>query len=177
MLALSTHAGDFTRGSTFDSVDAFVAAAKTFRPAAVNSDLSSLFGVPEIGEDDHGKTVVAVSTRSCEVIWSDEDSALVIAIASPPTEATPSSVGVLFLLARRAGQWRIADLLRFAAAGKEAQVSAELTAGTGTGYRLGREGMAPVVTVKESHGGRGYAYQLYASYSFGDAQLKRLDLK
>jgi|SRR5947208_16426729 len=85
--------------------------------------------------------------------------------------------GVLFLLVRRDKSWRIADLLRFTATGKEAEVSAELTAGTGSGYHLGAEGMSPVVTVKESHGGRGYAYQIYASYTFSASKLNRLELK
>ena len=71
----------------------------------------------------------------------------------------------------------IADLRRFAAIGKEAEVSAELTAFAGSGRQLGSEGFAPVVTVKESHGGRGYAYQTYASYKPTGSKLKRLELE
>lgn len=158
----ASHAAEFTRQSVFDSLESFVAAAKAFQPAAARGELSSLFAVPEMGETNHGKPISASSIQSCDVIWSDDAAALLIVLASPPTEATRSSVGVLFLLVRRDTSWRIADLLRFTATGKEAEFSAKLTAGTGSGYHLGTEGMSPVVTVKESHGGRGYAYQIYA---------------
>jgi hypothetical protein len=173
----SSDAAEFTRQSAFDSVESFVTAAKAFQPAAAKGELSSLFIIPEMGETNHGKPISASTIQSCDVIWSDDAAALLIAIASPPTEATRSCVGVLFLLVRRNKSWRIADLLRFTATGKEAEVSAELTAGTGTGYHVGAEGMSPVVTVKESHGGRGYAYQIYASYTFSASKLKRLELK
>jgi len=89
----------------------------------------------------------------------------------------PAPQWVLFLLVQQRGQWRIGDLLRFTATGKEAEVSAQLTAGTGSGYHPGGDGMAPVITIKESNGGRGYAYQVYASYSPEGNKLKRLDLK
>jgi hypothetical protein len=71
----------------------------------------------------------------------------------------------------------MADLRRFAATGQEAEVSAELTAFAGSGNQLGSEGFAPVVTVKESHGGRDYAYQTYASYTFAASKLKRFELE
>jgi hypothetical protein len=32
-------------------------------------------------------------------------------------------------------------------------------------------------SVKESHGGRGYAYQVYSSYTLDASKLKRLELK
>jgi hypothetical protein len=102
---------------------------------------------------------------------------LLIAIANLPTVATHSSIGVLFLLVRQREHWQIADLLRFTAIGKEAEVSAKLTAGADTDYRLGSEGFALVVSVKESHGGRGYAYQTYASYTFAASKLKRFELE
>ena len=102
---------------------------------------------------------------------------MVLATANPPTVATHSSIGVLFLLVRQRSHWRIADLQRFAAIGKEAEVSAELTAFAGSGRQLGSEGFAPVVTVKESHEGRGYAYQTYASYKPTGSKLKRFELE
>ena len=97
--------------------------------------------------------------------------------AVPPTEATRSAVGVLFFLSRTENAWRVSDSQRFIATGKYALVSAELTAGTGTGYNLGSDGMNPVVTVKESHGGRGYFYQASASYSINSSKLKRIELE
>lgn len=171
------HAAEFERQSSFASVEAFVTVAKAFRPATTKGDLSALFTISEMGEDNHGKPITAPAIQSCKAIWSGDDFALLLAVASPPTEATRSSIGVLFLLVRQRNSWHIADLLRFTATGKDAEVSAELTAYAGSGYRLGTEGMAPIVTVKESHGGRGYAYQAYASYTFNASKLKRLELK
>lgn len=176
-LVLPARAAEFDRRSAFASIEVFVTAAKAFQPATTQGDLSALFTMPEMGEENHGKSIAAPVIQSCDAIWSGGDSALLLAVANPPTQATRSSIGVLFLLVRERDRWHIADLLRFTATGKEAEVSAELTAYAGTGYRLGTEGMAPVVTVKESHGGRGYAYQAYASYTFSASKLKRLELK
>jgi hypothetical protein len=179
-LLLQAGAEDFSRASKFASVAAFVAAAKTFLPATTKSDLASIFTVRELGQREDPKTgtpVVATAIQSSDSLWANNAYAIVFVSATPPTEATRSSVGVLFLLVQGNGQWRISDFLRFTATGKEAEISAELTAGTGTGYHLGNEGMAPVVTVKESQGGRGYAYQAYASYSLNGSKLKRLELK
>ena len=119
----------------------------------------------------------ATSIQSAVALWADDSYAVVFVTAAPPTEATGSAVGVLFLLKRTNDSWRIADHQRFVATGKEAEVSAKLTAGTGSGYHLGSEGMEPVVTVKESQGGRGYAYQISASYTLKASKLKRLNLE
>jgi hypothetical protein len=100
-----------------------------------------------------------------------------MAIGRPATQATRSCVGVLFLLVRENDRWKIADLLRFTATGKYANISAELTAETSSGYRLGSEDMAPIVTIKKSNGGRGYSYEASASYTFRASKLERLDLK
>ena len=168
---------ELNRESVFDSVEEFVTAMKTFQPAASKGELASLFKTPEMGEENHGKSVAPLVIQSCEPIWSDDKTALLFATANPPTIATPSSIGVLFLLVRQRGQWRIADLLRFTATGKEAEVSAEQTAFAGSGRQLGSEGFRPVVTVKESQGGRGYAYNTCASYTFARSKLKRLELE
>jgi hypothetical protein len=175
-LAFPMHAADFSRKSTFHSIEAFIATAKTFQPSNSKSDLSSLFVIPEMGEDNHGQPIAARTVQSCATVWAGDDSALLLAVASPPTVGTRSCVGILFLLVRQ-DQWQIADLRRFSARGKYAEISAELTAATGTGYHLGTEGMAPVVTIKASHGGRGYAYQAYESYTFEASKLKPLELQ
>lgn len=177
---LRADAGDFARSSAFDSVEAFVAAAKAFQPATTKSDLSALFTVRELGEPEDPKTgtpIAATRIESSVALWANDSQALVFATADPPTSATHSAVGVLFLLSHNHKSWRIADSQRFAATGKDAGVSAELTADTGTGYDLGKERMDPVVTVKESQGGRGYAYQISASYTLNGSKLKRLELK
>jgi len=178
--AASSLAADFGRQSAFESVEAFVAAAAAFQPATTKSDLSALFTVPELGQPEDPKTgtpIAATSIQSSVALWSNDTDALVFVTAAPPTDATHSAVGVLFLLGRSHKSWRISDRQRFAATGKEAEVSAELAAYAGAGYRLGTEGHAPVVTVKESHGGRGYAYQASVSNTFNASRLQRLELK
>lgn len=177
---VSAHASEFTRASSFDSVAAFVAAAKAFRPAESKTDLAPLFTMAEMGQPEDsrtGKPVAPERLDSCEAVWEGATHALVFAVATPKTEATPSSVGVLFLLSQSRHRWSISDLHRFTATGKYAGVTCELTADVGSGYQLGEEGMRPIVTIKESQGGRGYGYQLSASYTFADARLKRLDLE
>jgi len=174
---LCTNAADFARWSAFESVDAFVGAAKAFQPAKSKSDLSALFTARDRGQTEDFAPIAANSIQASVALWSNRSRALVFATAAPATEAAPSSIGVLFLLARANDRWHIADYRQFSASGKEASVSAELTAGTRTGYHLGSEGMMPVVTVKECHGGRGYAYQLSGSYSFQGAKLNALELE
>ena len=176
-VVLATEKSELNRKSMFDSVDGFMTGMKAFQPSASKGDLSLLFTISDRDEDEHPKPVSALAIESCDTIWSDDNSALLFATANPPTVATHSSIGVLFLLVRQRSHWRIADLRRFAAIGKEAEVSAELTAFAGSGRQLGSEGFAPVVTVKESHGGRGYAYQTYASYKPTGSKLKRLELE
>lgn len=178
-LAVSIRAADFSRASSFGSVAAFVAAARGFQPASARSDLSDLFTVrdrPAEGPET-GTLVTAPTIESATELWSNDTHGLVFVIAAPPTEATRSSVGALFLLSRSGGSWRVADVLRFLATGREAKILAELTAFAGGGSELDVEGKAPVVTVKESQGGRGYSYQSSASYTLKGSKLKRLDLE
>ena len=170
-------AADLTRQSTFASPEAFVESAKGCTPSTAKGLMATIIAIPDIGQDIHDKMIAATKVQSCEVLWSDETAALVLATANPPTEATRSAVGVLFFLVQKNNKWRIADLLRFKAMGKYADVSAELTAGVGTGYHLGKEGMEPVITVKKSHGGRGYTFLTFASFTIKAAKLKRVDLE
>ena len=175
--AVVTEASELNRDSVFDSVDEFVTAMKAFRPAASNGKLSALFTTTDRGDDEQRKSVTATTIESCDNIWSDEKSALLFVTVKPPTVATDSHIGVLFLLIHGRDGWRIADVLRFAATGNDSGVSAELTALAGSGRQLGREGFDPVVTIKESQGGRGYAYDTCASYKFAGPKLKRFDLE
>lgn len=120
-----------------------------------------------------GKPVRAESIESCKILWKDEASALVFATASPATEATHSHVGVLFLLERDHGRFHILDHHRFTATGKYAGISTKITSLSEVSG--GREG--PIVTIEESHGGRGASYQLSATYTFENHRLKRMELK
>ena len=128
------------------------------------------------GGSRNRQPVAAKAISSCDVLWSDETHAMVLVSAEPPIVATKAVVGVLFFLARDHGHWKIADQVRFVATGKYAEVSAELTAGVGSGYQLGSENMNPVITVKESQGGR-VTHDLSGSYTFAGRKLKRLELK
>ena len=105
----ATEGSQLNRESVFDSVDAFVAAVKAFQPAASKGGLASLFTIPEMGHENHGKPIAASAIQSCEPIWSDDKSALLFAAANPPTVGTYSNIGVLFLLVHQRDGWRIAD--------------------------------------------------------------------
>jgi len=169
-ITLHSSAADFTRASAFDSVAAFVTAAKTFQPATTKSDLSAIFTARELGQLEDPKTgtlVTAPKIQSSTALWSNDTQALVFVTAAPPTDATHSSIGALFRLAREHGSWRLADILRFSATGKYAGVSAELTS----------DGRPPVITIKESHGGRGSSYRSSASYTLEASKFKRLELE
>ncbi len=173
---LRAESADFARSGKFESVDAFVAAATAFQPATHKSDLTALFTVKEPGQTDDpkaGSPVVAKTIETASMLWSDESHALIFVRAAPPTEATPSAVGVLFLLEHEKDAWRIADSLRFSALGKWARVVAEITANPGSGTEL----KDPVVTVQETQGGRGYNYGISASYAFEGSKLKRMELE
>ena len=68
-------------------------------------------------------------------------------------------------------------MLRFTATGKGSGLSAKLTAFTAIERQLGIGGFDPVVTVNESRGGRGYAYETCASYKFAGSKLKRFEFE
>src|SRR5262245_50001733 len=172
----ATEAAELNRESLFDSVEEFVTAVKAFQPAASKGELASLFTIPEMGHENPGKPTAASAIRSCESIWSDDRSSLLFATANPPTVGTYSNIGVLFLLVHQRDGWRIADLLRFTATGKDSALSAKQTAFAGGGGQLNSEGH-PVVTVNELQGGRGYSYETCASYTFARSKLKRLELE
>jgi hypothetical protein len=172
-----TEGSELNRDSVFDSVEGFVTTVKAFQPAATKGKLASLFTIPEMGEENRGKPIAAPAIESCDTIWSDDKSALLFAIANPPTVATDSHIGVLFLLVHQRDGWRIADLLRFTATGKDSGLSAKQTAFAGGGGHLSSEGFRPVVTVNEVQGGRGYSYETCASYKFAGSKFKRFDLE
>ena len=181
ILLPSADASDFSRAAPFESIEDFVAKAQQFEPAISRTDLSVLFTVPELGQPEDpktGKPVIARAIESCVKVWSDDSRGLVFVRALPPTEATKSVTGVLFLIKRTGKSWQISDSRQFTATGKDAGISAQLTAAAGGGPdRLGTEGLPPVVTITETQGGRGYSYDISASYELRDSKLERLDLK
>jgi len=176
-LVLATDQSELNRKSVFDSVDGFVTAIKSFQPSATEGELASLFTIPEMGAENRGKPIIALNIESCDTIWSNDKSALLFATANAPTVGTESHIRVLFLLRHQRNGWLIADLLRFAATGKDAGLSAKLTASAAIERQLGSEEVDPVVTVREIQGGRGYAYEMCASYKFAGSKFKRFDLK
>jgi hypothetical protein len=168
---------ELNRESVFDSIDESVTAVKAFQPAVSKGRLAEVFTISERDDDARRTSVTATAIETCDAIWSDRRYALLFATASPRTVATDSHIGVLFLLVRQRDGWRIADLLRFTALGKDSGLSAKLTALAGSGRELGNDGFAPVVTINESQGGRGYSYETSASYALTGSKLKRLELK
>lgn len=173
-------AADFSAKAGFDSPDSFVSATKVFKPATDGGDLMALFTIKELGQPEDpetGKPVTAEAIASCDVLWADEAHAIVFVSAEPPIAATRAVVGVLFLLVHDNGRWKIADHVRFIATGKYAGITAGLDASSDTHGHIGDENMLPVVTIKESQGGRGYSYNLSGSYTFAGGKFKRLELK
>ena len=152
--AALTGGSELNRDSVFDSVDGFVTTMKAFQPAASKGKLTFLFRISEMGAESRGKPVAALAIESCETIWSDDKSALLFATAKPPTVGTDSHIGVLFLLVHQRDGWRIDDLLRFTAMGKDSGLSAKLTASAAIARQLGSEGFNPVIMVNKHQGGR-----------------------
>lgn len=175
-LTNSAGAAEFNRWSTFKSPEAFVEAAKAFKPDTNPTDLSPYFTIRDLGQPEdakEGNPVAAPSISNCTVVWSDNTHALLFATAEVPTWATRSKLGVLFLLACRHEQWQIDDLRQFTTLGKDAGVYVGLAAEAGAGLQLNSEDRLPVVTVVESQGGRGYSYEVHVSYTFHGSRLQR----
>ena len=96
---------------------------------------------------------------------------MLFATAKPPTVGTDSHIGVLFLLVNQRDGWRIDDLLRFTAMGKDSGLSAKLTASAAIARQLGSEGFDSVIMVYKHQGGRGYAYEICTSYKLQGRSL------
>jgi hypothetical protein len=175
---LKANAAELTKASTFDSVEAFELAVKTFRPSKYKTDVAALFAPrcadPE--DRDYRKLIYADTVQASDILWENDTRALVFATAKTPKDY-PDAVGVLFLLKRAKNVWRIAGAKKFSASGKYAAVWAEQAAEAGAGYQLGKDGFGPVITVKESIGGRGFAYTVSASYIIDEkSKIKRCGL-
>ena len=178
-LTSSSHAEEFTRWSTFKSPDAFVGAAKVFKPATDHTELTACFTTRELGQpeaDTTGTPVPAKVLSDCTALWADQTDALIFATATPPTQATRTMLGVLFHLTYRHNVWQIADLLSFATIGKYANISATLTAEADEGNLFDGKDFVPVVTIKEMFGGA-YSYNLSASYTLDNSKLRRRELE
>jgi hypothetical protein len=166
-------ADEFARSSTFESVESFVTAASQFLPRTSKSDLARLFTVRIRDGGPPSTLVTAPAIESSSALWSNESSALVFVTASPSTDADPempSAVGVAFLLSRNKTKWHIADLKRFSALGKYANVTAKISG-------EGRDHDLPIFTVTEAHGGRGVYWTLCATYHIDALRLKRMELE
>ena len=164
--------------SRFASVDAFVAAVKAFKPASSSGSLGYLFSATELGQPEEPKTGAitrAEAINSCTKIWSDDHQALVFAVANPRTEATPSCVGVLFLLQSNEKEWRIVNQRVFHASGKYARVECKISSYYGKGYSPTSDTL--VLTIKEQSGGRGEGCELSRSYRLSAQGIIPADLE
>lgn len=94
-----------------------------------------------------------IETAECKVIWS---------LAEPPTTATKTVVGGLFVLTQKGGQWHTTDAQRFEASGKYSAAQATPTS-SGTAV--------PHLTVTLHQGGRGEAWEESASYVVKEGKL------
>jgi hypothetical protein len=151
------------RNTRFDSVDGFVTALKQFEPARTNNWLAYQFSAIEPGQsedDTTGGVTLPIKIQSCSSIWQNDDTALVFAIANPPTVATHSMVGVLFFLDRSGKKWRIQDSKSFHALGKDVSIDCRMTSGD-------EEPLSPsevIVTVTKHESGRHQWFE--TSFSF-----------
>ena len=173
--AFALNAAELSREVTYQSLVEFVATAQSFRPATSKGEFQKLFSIPELGEMDPGEVRpnrIADSMTACETVWSGDQWALVLARARPPTTATPSEIGLLIYLERATTGWMIKDVCRFTAIGKYALIEAA-TAGTD---RNGIMSFPPLVTIKEFQGGRGYSYELSATYTIEAHKIVRREL-
>lgn len=94
-----------------------------------------------------------IETAECKVMWS---------LAEPPTTATKTVVGGLFVLTQKEGQWHATDAQRFEASGKDSAAQATPTS-SGTAI--------PHLTVTLHQGGRGEAWEESASYMVKEGKL------
>lgn len=174
-LILQASGTEFSRATKYESVQAFLDTAKSFEPATTKGEMAALFTVKEMGQREDQKTgtpVPAKGVDSCKTLYAGDSLALVLVKAQPPTEATRSVAAVLFLLKHDGPSWWISDLLRFEACGKYSEIKATLSAMSYNG-----KSDPGFLTVTEFHGGRGYSYDISASYKCQDCKFKRVDLE
>jgi hypothetical protein len=151
--------------SRFASPEEFISKLAAFEPAKADTYFGFLFTTKELGQPEEpqmGAMTRAEKVDSCQKLFADDQIALVFALANPPTQATPTRVGVLFLLSNVAGQWRIADFRKFTAEGKESGIKMTFN----SGYIPQRT--PPTVMVTEFEGGRGFSQTSTRSYSISN---------
>ncbi len=152
----------------FESIEQFVASAKTFAPDQSTSYMAWQFATTDLGQPgdpERGKAIRPSGIVKCDVVWNDDDSALVFVTARPPTQTAGSEVGLLFYLQRGDQddkKWYIVDTKKFVARGKYASIDCKLTAYAGQSYTVTDNDA--VVTITETQGGRGMAHDASASY-------------
>ncbi len=179
MHAVVLHAADLSQEAAYHSLEEFVNSAKAFRPSLSKGEFQKFFSIPELGEiaqEEIRPVRIADSVMACETVWSVDRAAVVFVTARPPTEATPSEIGLLIYVERAVTGWKIKDVSRFIATGKYARITAELTAAGGSGSAPSTVSAPPIVTVKEFQGGRGQSFDLSASYTVKAQKIVRLDL-
>lgn len=165
------HSEPLTRASEFESVAAFTESIAVFKPAeAKDNDFAYLFAAQDgPNQPKPRQWILAASVKACDVLSQADDKALVFALAEPPTEASKSCAGVLFLLIKRGSYWAIADYQEFKTFGKYASIEAQES-----GYIWHNEAKPvfnPFWTIKQSDGGRGVSYVTNTSYQIVDEKL------
>lgn len=161
---ISSLAGDFNRKTGFKTAEAFVAAAKAFKPDEAKSDLSKLFTILE--EKGVTQPATADSIESCDLVFDGDTQAIAFVTAQPPTSYTNWKIGILFYPVYDGGVWHISDIHRFDAQNRECDVTCQLTSGEKT---------RAVLTVTVTRGRRDWTYSVSASYSPAGKKLIRRD--
>ena len=154
----------------YESPSAFVKAVVEAKPGSDHTTFTDIFQVREVGQPEDPKTGLPVRAQKlvCDgVLWSNDAVAFVFVRAEPPTDATRSAVGVLFLLEKSSGSWLIADKLVRTQYGKYSNVSAKVTVTKAF----------PVVTMTEVSGGRGHSDEFHSNFTFSTNKIVELDPK
>ena len=169
VLSLRLFAGPVLDGA-YDSPKGFVKAVSDAKPATDHTSFTDIFQVRERGqpEDPMTGSLVRPERLICDnVLWENDAVAFVFVRAEPPTSATKSVMGVLFLLEKVGEIWQISDKLTSTQYGKYSNISTKVTPTK----------VYPIVAIKEVSGGRGHSTVIQRSFTFSERKIVVLDPK
>src|SRR5271170_1121712 len=84
-------AASFDMETGFDSLAQFVVTTEAFAPEQSCTYMAWQFAVldlGQVGDPERGKAIRPKSITSCDVLWNNDDAALVFVTARPPTQTT-----------------------------------------------------------------------------------------
>ena len=167
-----------TREMAFDSLDAFITTVRSFRPDTSTNYMAWQFAALElgqIGDPSARRPLRPAAIETCSTLWNNDNTAVILATARPPTEATHSQVALLFLLMQEDKKWYITDIKQFTAYGKNCSVEAQLTSvADGGGLTLTPD--LVVITITKHGGGQHLGSDCSASYRISNTQWDLIPL-